>query len=117
MQRRPSLQVRKRPATRSHQPLPMKGRNVMDLRGKLRKGLHIFGTDNREYGTVDRYDDQYAYVGERKIPVSAFERMDKDRLYISDQGRQYFETGDRMADSGEVRVRFGKSGSTSRSAR
>jgi uncharacterized protein (TIGR02271 family) len=76
----------------------------MDLKGKLRRGLHIFGTDNREYGTVDRYDDQYAYVGERKIPVSAFERMDKDRLYISDQGRQYFETGDRMADSGEVRV-------------
>ena len=52
----------------------------MDLKGKLRKGLRIFGADNREYGTVDRYDDQYAYVGERRIPVSAFERMDNDRL-------------------------------------
>jgi len=76
----------------------------MDLKGKLRKGLRIFGTDNREYGTIDRYDDQYAYVGERKIPVSAFERMDKDRLYIGNQGRQYFETGDRVATEGEIRV-------------
>jgi len=77
---------------------------AMDLKGKLRKGLRIFGADNREYGTIDRYDDQYAYVGERKIPVSAFERMDKDRLYVGTQGRQYFETNDRMADTGEVRV-------------
>ena len=64
----------------------------MDLKGKLRKGLKIFGHDNREYGTIDRYDDQYAYVGERKIPVSAFERMDKDRLYLGARARQYFET-------------------------
>ena len=76
----------------------------MDLKGKLRKGLRIFGADNREYGTIDRYDDQYAYVGERKIPVSAFERMDKDRLYVSQQGRQYFETNDRMAAEGQIRV-------------
>jgi len=82
----------------------------MDLKGKLRKGLKIFGTDNREYGTVDRYDDQYAYVGERKIPVSAFERMDNDRLYVGNQGRQYFEsnertaTSDRTATEGQIRV-------------
>jgi uncharacterized protein (TIGR02271 family) len=76
----------------------------MDLKGKLRKGLKIFGTDNREYGTIDRYDDQFAYVGERRIPVSAFERMDTDRLYIGDQGRQYFETDSRTADEGQIRV-------------
>jgi uncharacterized protein (TIGR02271 family) len=76
----------------------------MDLKGKLRKGLKIFGTDNREYGTIDRYDDQYAYVGTRRIPMSAFERMDKDRLYIGDQGRQYFETDSRTADEGQIRV-------------
>jgi len=76
----------------------------MDLKGKLRKGLRIFGADDREYGTIDRYDEQYVYVGERKIPVSAFERMDKDRLYVGTQGRQYFETNDRMADAGEIRV-------------
>jgi uncharacterized protein (TIGR02271 family) len=76
----------------------------MDLRGKLRKGLRIFDTDNREYGAVDRYDDQYAYVGERKIPVNAFERMDNDRLYLGAQGRQYFETNDRMAAEGKIRV-------------
>ena len=76
----------------------------MDVKGKLRKGLKIFGTDNREYGTVDRFDEQYAYVGERRIPVSAFERADNDRLYIGDRGRQYFETSDRAAAEGEIRV-------------
>jgi len=76
----------------------------MDLKGKLRKGLRIFGADDREYGTIDRYDEQYAYVGQRQIPLSAFERMDNDRLYIGTQGRQYFETGDRMATEGEIRV-------------
>ena len=81
----------------------------MDLKGKLRKGLHIFGSDNRDYGTIDRYDDQYAYVGERRIPVSAFDRMENDRLYLGSQGMQYFgstgrETTGRVADTGEVRV-------------
>ena len=77
----------------------------MDLKGKLRKGLRIFGADDREYGTVDRYDDQYAYVGERRIPVSAFERMEKDRLYLGAQGHQYFaDTADTWDDPKEVRV-------------
>jgi uncharacterized protein (TIGR02271 family) len=76
----------------------------MDLKGKLRKGLHIFGPDNRDYGTIDRYDDRFAYVGERRIPVSAFERMDKDRLYLSRQGQQYFGTADQMSTEGEIRV-------------
>jgi len=76
----------------------------MDLRGKLRRGLHIFGPDNRDYGTIDRYDDQFAYVGDRRIPVSAFERMDNDRLYLSSQGQQYFGTADRLGEPGEIRV-------------
>ena len=77
----------------------------MDLKGKLRKGLRIFGHDNREYGTIDRYDDQYAYVGERKIPVTAFERMDKDRLYLGAQGSQYFaDAGQAWDDPKEIRV-------------
>ena len=77
----------------------------MDLKGKLRKGLKIFGADNREYGTIDRYDDQYAYVGERKIPVSAFERMDKDRVYLGTRGRQYFDsTTETLGGTGQIRV-------------
>jgi uncharacterized protein (TIGR02271 family) len=77
----------------------------MDLKGKLRKGLRIFGADNREYGRIDRYDDQYAYVGERRIPVSAFERMDKDRLYLGAQGGQYFaDTAGAWDDPKEIRV-------------
>jgi uncharacterized protein (TIGR02271 family) len=76
----------------------------MDLKGKLRKGLRIFGADNREYGRIDRYDDQYAYVGERRIPVSAFERMDKDRLYLGANGSQYFDNVGDMGSTGEIRV-------------
>src|SRR5215207_4907946 len=81
----------------------MKG-TIMDLKGKLRKGLHIFGPDNREYGTIDRYDDEYAYVGQRRIPVSAFERLDNDRLYLGAQGRRYFDTTEQVGDSGQIRV-------------
>jgi uncharacterized protein (TIGR02271 family) len=78
---------------------------TMDLKGKLRKGLHIFGSDNRDYGTIDRYDDQYAYVGERRIPVSAFERMDRDRLYMGAQGQQYFaDTAETWDDPKQIRV-------------
>jgi uncharacterized protein (TIGR02271 family) len=74
----------------------------MDLKGKLRKGLRIFGADDREYGRIDRYDDQYAYVGERRIPVSAFERMDNDRLYL---GAQYFaDTAADWDDPKQIRV-------------
>jgi uncharacterized protein (TIGR02271 family) len=76
----------------------------MNLKGKLRKGLHIFGPDNRDYGTIDRYDDQFAYVGERRIPVSAFERMENDRLYLGAQGQQYFGRADQLGDTGEIRV-------------
>jgi len=77
----------------------------MDLKGKLRKGLHIFGSDNRDYGTIDRYDDQYAYVGERRIPVSAFERMDKNRLYLGAQGQRYFsDSTDTWDDPKQIRV-------------
>ena len=77
----------------------------MGLQGKLRQGLRIFGADNREYGRIDRYDDQYAYVGERRIPVSAFERMDNDRLYLGAQGSQYFdETSGAGDDPKQIRV-------------
>lgn len=76
----------------------------MDLKGKLRKGLRIVGADDREYGTIDRYDDDYVYMGERRIPVGAFERLENDRLYVGESGRQYVETSDRAATEGETRV-------------
>lgn len=75
----------------------------MDLKGKLRQGLRIFGDGDRDYGTVDRYDDQYVYVGERRIPYDipydAFERMDKDRLYVGKTGSRYFATDARATDA------------------
>jgi uncharacterized protein (TIGR02271 family) len=74
----------------------------MDLKGKLRKGMHILFGD-RDYGTIDRYDDEYVYMGQRRIPLSAFERMEGDRLYVGQAGGRYFETDARTAE-GEIRV-------------
>jgi uncharacterized protein (TIGR02271 family) len=75
----------------------------MDLTGKLKKGLRIVGDDNREYGTIDRYDDQYAYVGEQRIPISAFDRLDNGRIYVGAQGRQYFDGADGLGGE-EIRL-------------
>lgn len=47
---------------------------------KLREGLHIVGANNRQYGTIDRIDGDYAYVGGKRIPVAAFDRIENDRL-------------------------------------
>jgi len=77
---------------------------MQNIKGKLRQGLRIFGRDNREYGTVDRYDDQYAYVGQRRIPLSAFERMDNDRLYVGDEGARYFTETETAGAEGAMRV-------------
>jgi uncharacterized protein (TIGR02271 family) len=62
----------------------------MDLKGKRKQGMRIFGSDDREYGTIERYDDDSVYVGGRKVPYSAFERMDKGRLYVGQSGSRYF---------------------------
>jgi uncharacterized protein (TIGR02271 family) len=82
----------------------------MDLKGKLRQGMRIFDSDDREVGTVERVEGDYAYVGGRRIPVSAFDRMDNDRLYYGESGRQYFtQDASRSASraqtaEGEIRV-------------
>jgi len=77
----------------------------MDLKGKLRKGLRLVGLDNREYGTIDRYDDQYVYVGQRRVPFDAFERMDGDRLYVGQSGTRYFaEDASVGTAEGQIRV-------------
>src|SRR5215212_592652 len=69
--------------TPMRKPWPaQRGDTRMDLKGKLRQGMRIFGADNRDYGTIDRYDDDYVYVGQRRIPTSAFERAENDRLYL-----------------------------------
>ena len=65
----------------------------MDLKGKLRQGMRIFGAGDRDYGTVERFDDDYVYVGGRRIPASAFERMEGDRLYVGQSGSRYFAEG------------------------
>ena len=79
----------------------------MDLTGKLKPGMRVVGPDRAEYGTVDRYDDAAVYVGGRPIPYDAFERLDRDRLYVGRDGARYFDAGREartVTREGEVRV-------------
>ena len=75
----------------------------MDLRGKIRQGMPILGSDDRYYGSVEGYDDVHIYVGGSPVPHSAFERVGDDRLYIGEAGRRYFvEAAD--DERSEIRV-------------
>ncbi len=76
----------------------------MDLKGKLRQGMRIFGSDDREYGTVERIEGDYAYVGGRRIPVSAFDRLDNDRVYVGRDGARHFADASAVATEGAIRV-------------
>jgi len=81
----------------------------MGLFDKLRRGLHVYGPDDRSIGTIDRWDDDNVYVGGRSYQRSMFDRFDNDRLYFSDDGYRSYqaagttELGDAVA-GGEVRV-------------
>ena len=76
----------------------------MDLKGKLRQGMRVFGAGNQDYGTVERFDDDYVYVGGRRIPTSAFERMENNGLYVGQSGAQYFSEGRGGTAEGGQRV-------------
>jgi len=79
----------------------------MNLVGKLKPGMRVVGSDRAEYGTVERYDDTSVYVGGRPIPHDAFERVDRDSLYVGQNGARYFgeprETRT-MTQQDEIRV-------------
>jgi uncharacterized protein (TIGR02271 family) len=84
---------------------------MMDLKHALHPGMHLVGPDDRDYGEIDRYDDEAVYVRGRPIPFSALERLDAERVYLGETGAQYLgerpPTDERMgADvaSGQVRV-------------
>ncbi len=78
----------------------------MDLKGRLAQGMRIVGADRTEYGTIDRYDNEHVYVGGRPVPYSAFERTEKNRLYLGQAGARYFgdATARDMTTEGEIRV-------------
>ena len=78
----------------------------MDLKGKLTQAMRIIGTDQAEYGTIERFDDEHVYVGGRAVPHSAFERMEKNRLYVGQAGARYFGeiTARGMTTEGDIRV-------------
>jgi len=76
---------------------------------KLRRGMQVYGSDDRPVGTIDRWDDDNIYISGRPYQRSMFDRFDRDRLYFSDEGyRSYQRTGQTdLGDAvagGKVRV-------------
>lgn len=63
----------------------------MGLFDKLRKGTRVFGPDDRDIGTIDRWDDNNVYIGGKSYPRSSFDRFDNDRLYFSQSGYQQYQ--------------------------
>jgi len=76
---------------------------------KLKRGMHVYGTDNRSVGTIERWDDDNIYIGGRPYKRSMFDRFDNNRLYFNDDGYRSYqsmsgsEIGDAVA-GGEIRV-------------
>jgi uncharacterized protein (TIGR02271 family) len=81
----------------------------MGLFDQLKRGMHVYGPDDRSVGTIDRWDDDNVYIGGRSYKRSMFDRFDNDRLYFSTEGYRSYQSmgtgkiGDAVA-GGEVRV-------------
>ena len=86
----------------------------MGLFDKLKRGMHVYGPDDRSVGTIERWDDDNVYIGGRSYKRSMFDRFDNDRLYFSAEGYRSYQSmgssamgdtdiGDAVA-GGEVRV-------------
>jgi uncharacterized protein (TIGR02271 family) len=54
----------------------------VDLKDALRNGMRVVGPDDREYGTLERYDDSAAYVQGRRVPFAAIDHLEHNRLYV-----------------------------------
>jgi len=81
----------------------------MGLFDKLRRGMHVYGSDDRSIGTVDRWDDHNVYVSGRPYKRSMFDRFDNDRLYFSNEGYRSYQSmaGSELGDAvggGEIHV-------------
>jgi uncharacterized protein (TIGR02271 family) len=58
----------------------------MNLKQALHAGMRLIGPDQRDYGEVERYDDEAVYVGGRRIPLGSVEQIDKERLQLNAEG-------------------------------
>ena len=75
----------------------------MNFRDKIRPGMQVLDAQGNELGTGDRFEGDTYYVGNRRVPFSAFERMDGDRLYVGQSGMSHF-AGARMRADDAARV-------------
>ena len=81
----------------------------MGLFDKMKRGMHVYGPDDRSVGTIERWDDDNVYIGGRSYKRSMFDRFDNDRLYFSTEGYRSYQSmgstgiGDAVA-GGEIRV-------------
>jgi uncharacterized protein (TIGR02271 family) len=63
--------------------------------------MHIVGPDARDYGEIERWDDEFVYLNGRRIPLTMIERHDDAHLYVGAAGARTF------ADSDSVRTDVG----------
>jgi uncharacterized protein (TIGR02271 family) len=74
----------------------------MDVKHALRSGMRVVGPDEQDYGAIERYDDAAVYVRGRRIPRSAIEHMDRDRLYVSTPELWHLpDSGSALTDPGD----------------
>jgi uncharacterized protein (TIGR02271 family) len=76
-------------------------------RSKLREGLEVFSGENRPLGRVERIDGDAFTVNGQRYELSAIQRLEGDRIYLTRQvGADTDQSGrDQVIDrEGEVRV-------------
>ena len=54
----------------------------MDLTDRLHPEMRIFGPDGDDYGAMEGYDAEAVFLAGQRIPHSAIERIEGDRLYL-----------------------------------
>lgn len=77
----------------------------MDLTDQLRSGMRIFGPDGDDYGAIDGYDAQSVFLAGQRIPHSAIERVEGDRLYLKPVSAPDTDANDRfLSDTPTTRL-------------
>ena len=69
----------------------------MDLTEQLRPGMRIFGPDGDDYGAIEGYDAQAVFLAGQRIPFSAIERVEGDRLYLKAVSAADTDADDRVS--------------------
>jgi len=56
---------------------------------KIRRGMTVYGADNRSLGTVDNLNDNYFTVGGQQYPLNGGYRVENDYVYLTGDRNNY----------------------------